>query len=436
MKFYLMRHCAVDIPTGQPKPEDIPLDPVGELQAHVMRKFLKRVDVWPDVIISSDLPRAEDTAKIMQRGDTPLKTTPWLRPDGDPVNAWNSITALAGNAKVVLCVTHGPLIERLLASVAFCFLDEGWYYEHGGIAYINTHEARFRWFMTPKLAAHIVGEDPKEVENVIEGIASGALAFAESLMANTRAATITPLRNQMRQAVNDRWKRQLKRVKRSLRKSKGLTATSAQAMLSTVIPGRDSRFAKKHRAIKGAAYSAGVDHTAGQLGLDVDTGGAVQGIEAVRKPVIPKPNGDSLDDQGYNLEDELDKTTVDRAHTALASIADNFTVAAAVAAMAKLYDGFQDPESGKLSRADTVALQTVSDGYHAGGKDTAAEVADTGSTVQKRWETGGEACPECIENEADGWIDADDTHSSGDDAPPAHPNCDCSETYRVQGEEE
>ena len=65
MKFYLMRHCAVDIPTGQPKPEDIPLDPVGELQAHVMRKFLKRVDVWPDVIISSDLPRAEDTAKII-----------------------------------------------------------------------------------------------------------------------------------------------------------------------------------------------------------------------------------------------------------------------------------------------------------------------------------------------------------------------------------
>jgi phosphohistidine phosphatase SixA len=429
VKLYLMRHCATD--EGPQMDALRTLDPAGAQQAKVMRKFLKRADVWPDVIISSDFARAEDTAEVMQRGDTAVLTTPWLRPDGDPVNAWNSILALAGKAKAVLVVTHGPLIQPLLASVAFCFLDEKWNYEHGSIAYINTDESRFRWFVTPKLAAHIVGEDPKEVENPVEAeeIARGSLRLAENLMANTRAATITPLRNQMRAAVSDRWKRQLKRVKRAIRKSKGLDAASAQAMLATVIPFRDPKFAKRHAAVKSAAYNAGVAHVAGQLGIDVR--GAVQGIEAVRKPVIPKPNRQSIDDQGYNLEDELDQTTVDRAHNALKGIADTFTVAGAIAALQQLFDGFEDPGTGKLSRADTVALQTVSDGYHAGGKDTASEVSDSGDQVEKRWETGGDACETCQANEDEGWVPDDEAHGSGDFEPPAHPNCDCSETYRI-----
>lgn len=439
MKIYLMRHCAVGIPPGEPKSDDTPLDSVGKKQAHVMRKFLKRVNIKPDVIICSDFQRAEQTAQILQRGDTPIKTTPFLRPDGDASatskvvsGAWKSVMKMAGDSKAILIVTHGPLIQPLLASIAFNFIDEQWHFEHGSIAYVNTNESRFRWFVTPKLAAHVIGKKhPKAVENTveIEEIAKGALALAENLMANTRAATITPLRNQMRQAITDRWARQLKRVKRAIRRSRGLDATSTQAMLSTVIPFNDTKFAKKHGQVKTGAYSAGVDHIAGQLGVEI--GGAVQGIEAARKPILPKPSAAQMSEDGERLEDELDGTTVDRAHNAIKGIAETFTVAGAVAAMTDLFNGFSDPGSGKLSRADTVALQTVSYGYHAGGKDTASEVSDSGQQVEKQWETGGDACPICQANEDEGWIDNDAPHGSGDFEPPGHPNCDCSESYRI-----
>ncbi len=53
--------------------------------------------------------------------------------------------------------------------------------------------------------------------------------------------------------------------------------------------------------------------------------------------------------------------------------------------------------------------------------------------LQKRSLTGDSAsgpCPVCDDNEAEGWIDSEDVYPSGDDAPPFHPNCVCSEEYR------
>lgn len=436
MKVYLMRHCATN--GGAQMDAERPLDATGRIQGKTMRKFLKRAQVKADVILSSDFARAQQTAEVMQRKKTPLVTTRWLRPDSTPDAAWNAILELAPHAKSILVVTHGPLIQPLLASVAFCFIDEKWNFEHGSIAYVNTHEARFRWFVTPKLAAHIVGENPAKVENVAT-IAKECIKLSENLMADARRAVIQPLRNQMHAAVHARWKKQLARVKRALRKGDLTDAATAQAVIASVIPFSDKAFSKRHRIIKSAAYTSGVHHSASQLGINVQ--GAVQGIEAQGKGTqnptpnarvsVPEPDYDSIDDQGYDLERELDRTTVDRAHSALGALGDGFTKAAAISAMVSLFAGFEDPGSGKLSRADTVALQTVSDGYHAGGKDLVNEAGDSGLDVMKRWVTGGEACEVCQENEADDWIGADESHSSGDDQPPQHPNCDCSEEYAL-----
>jgi len=58
------------------------------------------------------------------------------------------------------------------------------------------------------------------------------------------------------------------------------------------------------------------------------------------------------------------------------------------------------------------------------------EAADEGAT-EKSW-VGG-TCETCIENADAGWIDMDDQFPSGDDEPPAHPNCNCElETRDVQ----
>lgn len=62
---------------------------------------------------------------------------------------------------------------------------------------------------------------------------------------------------------------------------------------------------------------------------------------------------------------------------------------------------------------------------------------DLGIKVLKRWITRGDnICPECEANEADGAIDADDTFTSGDDAPPAHVNCECDVEPEIAADEE
>jgi len=39
-------------------------------------------------------------------------------------------------------------------------------------------------------------------------------------------------------------------------------------------------------------------------------------------------------------------------------------------------------------------------------------------------------CEICEENQAEGWIDSEAVYPSGDDGPPFHPNCVCTEEYK------
>lgn len=49
-------------------------------------------------------------------------------------------------------------------------------------------------------------------------------------------------------------------------------------------------------------------------------------------------------------------------------------------------------------------------------------------SLKKAWSPDAEACDVCLGNEDDGAIDLEDEFSSGDAAPPAHPNCECAIT--------
>lgn len=53
--------------------------------------------------------------------------------------------------------------------------------------------------------------------------------------------------------------------------------------------------------------------------------------------------------------------------------------------------------------------------------------------LEKRSLTGDSnsgPCERCDDNEAEGWIDSEAVYPSGDDGPPFHPHCVCSEEYR------
>jgi hypothetical protein len=73
-------------------------------------------------------------------------------------------------------------------------------------------------------------------------------------------------------------------------------------------------------------------------------------------------------------------------------------------------------------RAGTIAQTEVNDAYNRGRIYTAAAAGFD----QKAWDPDGEACEICMANVDEGWIGIDEEFSSGDLAPTAHPNCDCS----------
>ena len=77
------------------------------------------------------------------------------------------------------------------------------------------------------------------------------------------------------------------------------------------------------------------------------------------------------------------------------------------------------------ARAEMIARTEISMANAHGSLNSYHSARKLGVKVMKAWEPDPEACPICEENGDAGAIDLDDTFPSGDDAPTAHPNCEC-----------
>lgn len=81
--------------------------------------------------------------------------------------------------------------------------------------------------------------------------------------------------------------------------------------------------------------------------------------------------------------------------------------------------GFSDARAKLI--ADTEIARANSEGSLEGYR----AARDAGVTVKKEWLPDAEACPVCTGNADAGPIELDAQFPSGDDGPPAHPNCEC-----------
>jgi phosphohistidine phosphatase SixA len=436
-----MRHCLTDL--GEQMDADRSLNDIGEEQAHVMRKFLKRVNVKLDLIVSSDFARAHDTAKVMQRGDTPLVTTPLLQPQGDASKAWKFIAKEVAKlhkdpddpSPAVLIVTHSPIIYQMVAAAALpAFVDENWNFHHGAILYANTHEARFRWYVNPKLAAHVVKEDPKEVENPIGEsgralYAEGCIAIAENLRRAHKAAAVDPLIDRLKSATAARFRKQFKRIKIALRKiePRFATATYGEIRMAAqhAIKVHDPVFSKVFSNTATAARDRGRDHVTEQLGA-----GSVKEARKPTTPVnAPPKTAEQLESE---LDDTTDRETGDKLKDSF-SAATPLGYAAVLDVLRQQFKQYADGVEGQTSRAETVAVTEISGAYHDGGAEAAS---DAPGTVLKSWDTEDDPCETCQGNSDMGEIPEDEPFDSGDTEPPAHPNCRCSVSYRTASDEE
>lgn len=449
MKLYLMRHAHSE--EGDRMDDSRGVTDIGFEQIAVMRKFLKKANVKPEVILSSKFQRAVETAEGVQRKDTPIKFSSALDPvehdvDVNVANAWKAILSL--DVKTALVVTHGPLIQPLLASICFEFVPELIRWEHCSVAYINTTdpEHRFRWFATPKLAAHIVGyKDPKAVESPAEVELAAALIEALELSENlglpSRRVIIDPLIAKVRKALRIRWMTQLKKLEihglpllqeallhvQTLAPRGIRTPDHDKRLALATIPLHHAGFAVKFKSATKDAYAHGALKVQDQLPAPVQ-----EAAKPKAPPHLPGPARDPED-----VEDELDGTTSDRVSTIIdRAFGSPLTYAAMVGLIRDEFQNWGKAEDGETSRAETVALQEVSTAYHDGGRDFVDDWRGGNGPVEKRWNAEDDACEICLENEAEDFIDSEAPHSSGEGEPPAHPNCRCEEEYRAIAVEE
>src|SRR5438045_3238665 len=64
MDLYFLRHGEADWPDWEKSDDERPLTKRGKKEMHEVGRFLKRIKTDPDLIVTSPLPRASQTAKI------------------------------------------------------------------------------------------------------------------------------------------------------------------------------------------------------------------------------------------------------------------------------------------------------------------------------------------------------------------------------------
>jgi SPP1 gp7 family putative phage head morphogenesis protein len=95
----------------------------------------------------------------------------------------------------------------------------------------------------------------------------------------------------------------------------------------------------------------------------------------------------------------------------------------------------EDSAAFSADRAELIARTEIATAHNEGSLDGYKAASAAGIAIQKEW-LDSDGCDECSENADAGPIDLDDTFPSGDDCPPAHPNCRCAISPVVASEQD
>lgn len=240
----------------------------------------------------------------------------------------------------------------------------------------------------------------------------------ENLATKERRPIVDPLISKLKKATASRFRAQYKQAKDTLASSlekyfdedgptqdepPASTSHAIAASLAVLVATR--AFSKAFTSTTEKAYAAGAKEVEDQLDV---------------------VNTSKYADDAATMAAELDKTTHDRLTEVIATV---FKYGGDFEALRQAIDiVFTDAID---LRAEMVAVTEISNAWNSGAVDAAQAAIDGGSDIEKAWVTEDDPCPECEENEGEGFIDFDEDFASGDDQPPAHPNCKCSLELRT-----
>jgi phosphohistidine phosphatase len=151
MRLYFLRHGRADWPDWTKPDDERPLTEFGKKEVRQVAKFLNRLKVQPDLIVTSPLPRASQTAKIAaEHLKTKLREDEALEP-GFGMSELTTVLKRHGS-KILVLVGHEPDFTRVISALTGACLK----LSKGGVALVDidpeAEEGKLLWLFPPKFA--------------------------------------------------------------------------------------------------------------------------------------------------------------------------------------------------------------------------------------------------------------------------------------------
>jgi phosphohistidine phosphatase len=158
MRVLVIRHAqAVPQGTRDLRDADRPLTADGERRFRATALALARIVPKPDVLLTSPLLRAHQTARLLAAAWTDIE------PTLEPALASGSVDAILGaleqhaRGATVVLVGHEPTVSALLGELLGVISSEAIVFEPGAAALLEVsslgrHSGRLVWFLPPDLS--------------------------------------------------------------------------------------------------------------------------------------------------------------------------------------------------------------------------------------------------------------------------------------------
>ncbi len=172
MKLYIVRH-GIAVPRGTPglKDDDRMLTEEGMDKTRRAAAGLCALKITPDVLLSSPLPRAAQTAEILLEAlgkRIKLRTIPALAPSGAREDLYRDIRSYSKKLESLMIVGHQPYLGEVAGQIAFGSPDHYIELKKGGACAIELQEVRtipkgiMIWLLTPGILRRIAGRHGAE----------------------------------------------------------------------------------------------------------------------------------------------------------------------------------------------------------------------------------------------------------------------------------
>ncbi len=123
MRLYIVRH-AIALPHGAPgiRDDDRPLTEEGIKKMRQAAEGLRNLDYVPDLLLTSPLVRARQTADILIEAfgkKFEVKIAPALAPSGSRKDLYRQLSQYAGKLQSLMLVGHQPSLGEIAGEIAW-----------------------------------------------------------------------------------------------------------------------------------------------------------------------------------------------------------------------------------------------------------------------------------------------------------------------------